>query len=361
MKRIITVLMAALLILAGLTACGGGNSGGDKETNASEDAGKTKIITTIFPVYDWTRSIAGGNDSNTEISMLIDSGVDLHSFQPSAEDIMKISECDVFIYVGGESDEWVEDALAAAANKDMRVVKLLDILGDKAKEEETVEGMQPDEHEHEEGEGAHEEGENTHDEGEAMHDEDGDAHEEGEDCHEYDEHIWLSLQNASELVDAIASALTQADESGAATYEANAAAYKDKLAALDAEYKAAAGEGSVKTLLFGDRFPFRYMTDDYGLDYYATFAGCSAETEASFETIAFLAGKVDELGLKNIMTIEGRAHSIAESIKDNTKEKNQNILTLNSMQSVTADDAANGVTYLGIMEDNLEVLRAALE
>lgn len=350
MKKIFVLLLAAFLMTAGLTACGSSS----EEQNASDDAAGINVVTTVFPIYDWTRNIVGEDNAAANINMLIDSGVDLHSYQPSAEDILNISKCDVFIYVGGESDEWVEDALGEAVNENMVVVNLMDALGDMAKEEEIVEGMQADEHEHEhEGEEAHEEGEEEHEEGE--------EHEHEEKGPEYDEHIWLSLRNASFLADTIAEALAQADEANAEAYSANAAAYKEKLDALDAEYTKAVEASPVHTLLFGDRFPFRYMTDDYGLDYYAAFIGCSAETEASFETIAFLSAKVDELGLKNVMTIEGADHSIAESIINNTKTKDQTILTLDSMQSSTADDVASGSTYLSIMEGNLEVLKEALK
>lgn len=353
MKKITAIILAALLMLAGLTACGGGSIGSD-EQSGSDSTASLSVVTTIFPVYDWTRNIAGMDDADADINMLIDSGVDLHSYQPSAEDIMKISECDVFIYVGGESDEWVEDALGEAVNKDMVVVNLMEALGDRAKEEEVVEGMQ-EEDEHDHGEEA------EHENGEEADHEDAEHEPGDEEGLEYDEHIWLSLRNASALADVIADALAEADEENADTYKANAAAYKEKLAALDAEYSKAAEEGSTHTLLFGDRFPFRYMTDDYGLDYYAAFVGCSAETEASFETIAFLSGKVDELGLKSVVTIEGTDHSIAESIINNTQSKDQTILTLDSMQSTTADDVAAGTTYLSVMESNLDVLRQALK
>lgn len=339
MKKIISLSLALFLILAGLSACGGAPDFGESSEDAGADS--LSIVTTIFPVYDWTGNIAG---ENADISMLIDSGVDLHSYQPSAEDILRISECDVFIYVGGESDEWVGDALEEAVNKDMIVLNLMEAIGDKAKEEESVEGMQAEEHDHRNGEEHEEEDEQGH-----------------EEDSELDEHIWLSLQNASVLSDVIADAISKADEANAEIYRANAAAYKEKLAALDEKYKAAVSEASVRTLLFGDRFPFRYMTDDYDLNYYAAFAGCSAETEASFETIAFLASKVDELGLKTIMTIEGSDRSIAESIAENTKNKNQTILALDSMQSTTAEDVDAGADYLSIMENNLEVLKQALK
>lgn len=262
--------------------------------------------------------------------MLLDNGVDLHSYQPTADDIMKISDCDIFVYVGGESDEWVEDALKEAVNKDMQVINLLEVLGDSVKTEEMVEGMQETEHDHE--------------------------HEE-----EADEHVWLSLKNAQTLSNAIASALETADPANKETYVANAASYVEKLAALDTQYQEAVNNASQKTLLFGDRFPFRYLVDDYGLSYYAAFAGCSAESEASFETISFLAQKIDKLGLKNVLTIEKSDQKITKTIIENTRDKNQNILTLDSMQSTTSDDVANGTTYLSVMENNLSVLKEALQ
>ena len=290
---------------------------------------KLSVVTTIFPEYDWVMNVLGDNPADAEVTLLLDNGVDLHSFQPSADDILTISTCDMFVYVGGESDAWVDDALKEALNKDMVVINLMDILGDSVKEEEVVEGMQ-------------EEGEE-------------------EDETEYDEHVWLSLKNASLFVAEIADALGKKDTQHADAFKTNAAAYTDKLTSLDKQYQSAADSAKAKTLLFGDRFPFRYLTDDYKLDYYAAFSGCSAETEASFETIIFLADKVDELGLKTIMQIESSDGSIAKTIRDNTKSKDQEILTLNSMQSVTQKQLSDGETYLNIMQSNLEVLKKALE
>ena len=347
MKKIITLIISVLLILCMLTACGGTDSrdaGTDSSDNTGSADGKLRAVTTIFPIYDWMRIIAGEDNEAADISMLIDTGVDLHSFQPTAEDIKKISECDVFVYVGGESDEWVEDALKETAKKDIVVVNLMEVMGDKALEEELKEGMQ-EEHEEDEREGDKHEG---------------DKHA-GDEETEYDEHIWLSLKNASVLTNAIAEALAEADPDNADTYRSNAQAYIGRLDSLDKEYKKAAESGNTRTLLFGDRFPFRYLTDDYGLDYYAAFVGCSAETEASFETIAFLSAKADELGLRCIMTIEGTDHSIANSIVNNTKTKDQQILTLDSMQGTTAQDVEAGATYLSVMENNLEVLKEALK
>lgn len=314
--------------------------------NAAQKANtsdKMKIVTTIFPEYDWVNNILGDKASNAEVTMLLDNGVDLHSFQPTAADILKISECDLFIYVGGESDEWVEDVLKEATNKDMIAINLLEVLGDKVVEEEIVEGMQEDEDEHEH---EHEDIAKTH---EHHHDE-----------AEYDEHVWLSLRNSAILVNSISEAIQKIDPANAETYKANAASYIEKLNALDADYQSAVSAASKNTILFGDRFPFRYLTDDYNLEYYAAFVGCSAESEASFETIVFLAGKVDELSLPAVLTIEGKDHSIAQTIVENTAAKDQKILTMDSMQSTTSEDIKNGASYLSIMESNLSVLKEAL-
>ena len=324
MKRMISLLLVLTLTAGVLAGCGRQNA-----PTASDDT-KLSIVTTIFPEYDWVREIVGEKADHAEITLLLDSGVDLHSYQPTAADMIKISDCDLFIYVGGESDRWVADALQEAVNKDMVVLNLLDVLGDRVEEEKIVEGMEADE----------EKGE--------------------EDGPEYDEHVWLSLKNAETLCSAISVALQQIDPANKDIYAANAAAYTQKLAALDAKYQAAVDTAARKTILFGDRFPFRYLADDYGLSYYAAFVGCSAETEASFETISFLARKVDELNLPCVLTIEGAQHKIAETIVQNTAEKNQRVLVMDSMQATTAQDAANGTTYRSVMEQNLSVLNEAL-
>ena len=177
---------------------------------------------------------------------------------------------------------------------------------------------------------------------------------------EADEHAWLSLKNAKILVGAISNALQELDPDNKDTYAANAAAYIEKLSTLDGAYQSAVDGAAHKTVLFGDRFPFRYLVDDYGLGYYAAFAGCSAESEASFEMVSFLAKKVDELGLPCVLTIEGKNHKLAETIVQSTAGKNQKVLTMDSMQSMTSKDVANGATYLSVMEQNLSVLKEAL-
>lgn len=301
--------------------------------NTANNDDKLDIITTIFPEYDWVNNVLGEQKDNVNVTLLLDNGIDLHSYQPSPKDIVKISNCDLFIYVGGESDEWVEDVLKQAKNKDMLTINLMDVLGDKKKEEELIEGMQ---------------GEDEHEEGEE------------EEEVEYDEHVWLSLSNAQTFVTSISEAIAKLDQENAETYKANAAKYNASLKDLDDKYKAAVNAGTQKTLLFADRFPFRYLVDDYDLKYYAAFIGCSAETEASFETIAFLAGKVDELNLKVILKIESSDGSIANTVKNATTSKNQTILTMDSIQSATTKEYKNGRNYLSIMASNLEVLKEAV-
>ncbi|MBP5159521.1 MAG: zinc ABC transporter substrate-binding protein [Lachnospiraceae bacterium] len=343
-----------------------------KGTGNATGTGALSIVTTIFPEYDWVKNVLGENPGKAELTMLLDNGVDLHSYQPTADDILKISTCDVFVYVGGESDEWVDDALKEAVNKDMTVINLLEVLGDKVKEEEIVEGMEYEhDHDHDEDEDHDEEHEDGDEHAEDHEDEHGDEHDEDhEEGHDHDhedeepeldEHVWLSLRNADILVDKIAAVLAEKDSANADTYKKNAADYREKLSALDGKYKEVVSGASVNTLLFGDRFPFRYLVDDYGLSYYAAFVGCSTESKASFETIVFLANKVDELSLRSVMTIEGPDHQIAEAIKDNTASKDQKVLTLDSMQSTTGKDVEAGTTYLSVMEQNLEVLKEALK
>jgi zinc transport system substrate-binding protein len=303
---------------------------------------RVRIVATTFPIYDWTRAVLGEKLAETDLVLLQQSGVDLHSYSPSAADLRRIAACDLFVFVGGESDEWTERALAQKGNPRRRVLNLVKTLGSAAKEEKVVEGM---EHEH-------------HHEHAEKHDHDKD-HDDDHDEHELDEHVWLSLRHAATLVKAIAAELAAVDPANAATYAANAAVYCGRLASLDRDYAAAVKGAKRKTILVADRFPFRYLADDYGLAYYAAFAGCSAESEASFKTVAFLAKKVDELALPVILVIEGVQHKIAETVRRTTKSGNQRILALDSLQS-TGGEAAKTTRYVDVMARNLEVLKAAL-
>lgn len=331
MKKIIIAVLCMLLTAGALAGCG--------EKNKSEKNADLSIVATIFPGYDWVREIMGDEAENADITMLMDNGTDLHSYQPTADDISKISKCDLFIYAGGESNEWVKDALKQAENKDRKVINMMEMLGDSVKTEEVVEGMES-EHDHD-------------------HDEDGDHHDSDQEV-EYDEHTWLSLKNAEMICEAIENDLSSLDPENKDIYKKNSEEYISKLSELDSKYQKTVDDAARKTVLFGDRFPFRYLTDDYGLDYYAAFVGCSAETEASFKTVKFLAEKVDELDLPCVMTIEGSDHKIAETIIRNTADKDQKVLTMDSMQAVTASDLKDGKTYLSVMEKNLEALKEAL-
>ncbi len=315
MKRILAALLAAVILIAAFTGC----------SSSKKDSGKLKIIATIFPEYDWVKNIVGDVD-NAEVSLLLDKGVDMHSYEPTADDIVNVSSCDVFIYVGGESDKWVDDALKTATNKDMVAINLLDELGSAVKEEEIIEGMEAVEEE--------EEGDET----------------------EYDEHVWLSLKNASTLCQVIADKLGEKDSANKDAYDKNAKEYITKLNSLDTRYSEMCKSAKNKTLIFADRFPFRYMTDDYGLKYYAAFTGCSAESEASFKTIVFLAEKLDELNLKKLIIIDGSDKKIANAVADTALTETVELLPLDSMQSAIDD----GDTYLSIMEENYEVLKDAL-
>lgn len=334
MKNIqtLTAGLLAAALLAGCTAPAAVSGTTTTAAEASAQSEPLRVVTTIFPAYDWVRNVAGAQADVLDLTLLLDGGVDLHSYQPSAQDIAAIADCDLFVYVGGASDAWVDEALQGASNPDRQVLNLMELLGSRVYEEETVEGMEPEDHDHAEAE--------DHD-------------------HETDEHIWTSLRNAAELSAAIGDALGRLDPAHAADYTANAAAYGEKLGALDADYAAVVEAAPCKTLLFGDRFPFRYLVEDYGLSYYAAFPGCSAETEASFETVAFLAGKVAELDLPAVLTIEGSDGKIARTIQQSAGG-DRAVLTLDSLQATTTADAAAGTSYLSVMQQNLDVLRQAL-
>lgn len=299
---------------------------------------KVNIVCTIFPEYDWVQQILGNSTKNTTLSLIVKNGVDLHSFQPSAADIVQISTCDLFIFVGGESDKWVKEALSSATNKNMKILNLMDLLGENLKEEEIIEGMESEE-------------ENNDDE----------TDDEKYSEIEYDEHIWLSLQNAQTAVKAITDSLISLDPENAAVYSDNSKTYLQKLSQLNQTYAAQIKSSKKQTVIFCDRFPFRYLTDDYNLRYYAAFPGCSAETEASFETVAFLSKKIDELGINNVCIIDGSNNKLAKTIIQNSSNQKCNIITLDSMQSTTLKEAFNGKTYINTMENNLKELVKALE
>ena len=321
-KKIIKACFLALIIgfMVSTTGC---------KARKVDLSDKVNIVCTIFPLYDWTLQMIGKYFNNTTLTLLVKTSMDIHSYQPSTYDFVQISNADIFIYTGGESEAWVQDALKNATNKEMIVINLMDLLADRKKTEEIVEGMQ-------------------------ISDE-GDSEE-----IEYDEHVWLSIKNAKIAVQAINDALCLLDEENAENYKKNLEAYLVELDGLDFEYQAAVDKAAHKTLIFCDRFPFRYLTDDYGLSYYAAFSGCSAETEASFETISFLSQKVSELGVNAVCKIDGSTDKISRTVIRNSSNKFCDIITLDSMQSTSLRAAFEGKTYAATMRKNLEELKKAL-
>lgn len=334
------------------------------EQNSIEkgNSNKISIVCTSFPQYDWVKNILGEEAERFNVTLLLDNGVDMHSYQPAVKDIATAGSSDLFIYVGGESDTWVEDALKEAKNKDLKAINLMETLDNFVKEEEVVEGMQEERkslgHSHEKS--SKEKQEQTQKESHENSQEINGQKEAADEEPEYDEHIWLSIRNAEIMVKNIEKAIEQFDSDNAKVYQNNAENYIKKLDTLDKQYANTIQNAKYKAILFGDRFPFRYMADDYDLKYYAAFAGCSAETMAGFETVTFLAKKADELQLPVILTIENSDGRIAEAVKSNTTKKNQKILAMNSLQSVTKEQLADGITYLQVMQENLSVLSEAL-
>lgn len=334
------------------------------EQNSIEkgNSNKISIVCTTFPQYDWVKNILGEEAERFNVTLLLDNGVDMHSYQPAVKDIATAGSSDLFIYVGGESDTWVEDVLKEAKNKDLKAINLMETLGNSVKEEEVVEGMQEEReslgHSHEKS--SKEKQEQTLKESHENSQEINGQKEAADEEPEYDEHIWLSIRNAEIMVKNIEKAIEQLDSDNAKVYQTNVENYIKKLDTLDKQYANTIQNAKYKAILFGDRFPFRYMADDYDLKYYAAFAGCSAETMAGFETVTFLAKKADELRLPVILTIENSDGRIAEAVKSNTTKKNQKILAMNSLQSVTKEQIADGITYLQVMQENLSVLSEAL-
>ncbi len=313
MRRALLCLVLAAL-LCGCAGVSGAPAEGD---------GKLSVVATVFPLYDWTRNLLGASEA-VELTLLLDSGVDMHSFQPGVDDLMRVASCDLLIYVGGESDDWIADALAESSNPRQRALNLLDILGDAALDEELREGMQ------------------------------------GEAEDTPDEHIWLSPRRAALLCRSIAAALSELDPAGAAAYEQNCAAYLEALGDLEEKCETIARLASETEprpcLIVADRFPFRYLTEDCGLDYYAAFPGCSAETGASFETVRFLADQLDRRGGGLLFTTEAPIPGVAEAVARTANRADVRVLELDSMQSVTRRDVDGGETYLGVMERDLQIL-----
>lgn len=321
-KNVVTIAVLILFCSCILSGCA-------TDTTVFKDDNRYHIVCTTFPQYDWVANLICGNEENVSLTLLMDKGGDLHNFQPSVLDIARVSKCDMFIYVGGESDSWVKDALKEAVNPDMRVINMMEVIGERLVEEEHVDrSSEHDEQEHEE--------------------------------QEYDEHVWLSIKNAAFIVEEITTELISMDNRNVDLYQRNCDRYTAALRALDLQFAKAIENAKKDMLLFADRFPFRYFVEDYGLNYYAAFNGCSAETEASFGTVAFLINKLEELELDFVIVLDGSDDRLAQVIIENTQSGQQQVCVLNSMQSVSRKEVKKGVHYLNIMEENLNMIRKLL-
>ncbi len=371
------IIVCILVLTFALSACK--KKVDDTQSTTMKKDEKINIVATSFHEYDWVSQIIKGQENKFSVTLLRDNGIDLHSYQPTVQDIALISTADMFIYNGGISDAWVEDIVDNTLNKSFVAFGIVDSLGDTIKMEVVVEGMQKTEHNHDHSEHDHAEHEG-HDhadhEGHDHADHEGHDHveHEGHDHAEHDhaehdeiqttghidEHVWLSLKNAIEVCNLLEDEISKLDPSNKAIYEKNTQEYIKQLAELDKEYQDAVDSSSRQTLIFTDRFPFLYMMNDYGIDYYAAFQGCSAETEASFETISFLSKKVAEHKVNNILIMDNGLEKLATTVINNSKQKNVKPLVLDSLQSVKKSDIESGVTYLTIMQDNLDVLKQAL-
>lgn len=288
-------------------------------TSDAKQSDRLSIVTSNFPAYDFAKNVAG---DAADVTMLLPPGAESHSFEPTPQNIIEIKECDVFIYNGGESESWIDDILESATGSDQKRIAMIDCVN--VLEEEITEGMQA---------------------------------EQGEDEPEYDEHVWTSPLNAQKIVTSISQTLSQADSDNAELYAANADAYNEQLSELDASLREITGSGVRKTIVFGDRMPFRYLAEEYGLDTFAAFPGCASETEASASTIAFLIDKVRDDGIPVVFHLELSNEKLADTICADTGAKS---LLLHSCHNVTKDDFDSGVTYVELMKRNAENLKEAL-
>lgn len=313
LKKVIS-LVTCTALAACLVSCG--------KDSGDTDSDKISVVTTIFPQYDFVRQIAG---ENVQITMLLKPGSESHTYEPTPQDIVKINECDLFIYNGGEGDVWVDSILESADNS-VNTLAMMDCV--ETVEEEIVEGMEAEEEE-----------------------------EESEEP-EFDEHVWTSPENAVKIVECISDRLCDVDAENAGKYQENTKKYVEELNNLDSRFKEIVSESNTKTMVFGDRFPFRYFADAYKINYYAAFPGCSSESEPSASTIAFLIDKVNDEKIPAVFTIEFSNKKIAETISESTGAE---ILEFHSCHNITSEDMKNGETYISIMNRNADNLQKAFQ
>lgn len=323
-KRILMIALAAVL---GLTACSSETAG----VQAGGEDDKFKIVSTVFPGYDFARNIAG---ENADVSLLLPPGTESHSYEPSPQDIIKIQSADLFIYVGGESEDWVKRILESS-DTEVRTLRMMDTV--EVYEEEIIEGMQHDEDDHE-GEDA--------------------DHEVDDDHGAYDEHVWTSPVNAIKISKSISDVLSEADPENAEEYAKNNEAYAAKLKVLHEDFVEFFGTVDNRLLIFGDRFPLRYFVEEYGLDYYAAFPGCGSENEPSAATIAFLIDKVKEENIKTVFHIEFSNHRISDSIAEATGSSD---VLFHTCHNVSKEEMDAGEDYISLMSQNLERLKGAMD
>jgi zinc transport system substrate-binding protein len=310
------VILSVILMMAALSACS------KKEEQANADNEKISVIATIFPEYDFLRQIAG---EHINLSMLLAPGAESHSYEPTPQDILNVQNSDMFVYVGGDSDAWVSSILDSMDKSKMKIVTLMDCVD--LVEEETTEGMEAE------------------------------AEEEDAEEPEMDEHVWTSPKNTILIVQKLCDELCAVDPDNAEDYQENTKNYIKKLEDLDSEFQEVVDHAVRKEIVVGDRFPFRYFVDDYGLTYYAAFPGCSTDTEASAATVAFLIDKIKEDKIPVVFHIELSNEQMCDSICSATGAKKE---LLNAVHNISKDEFKAGVTYLDLMEHNVEVLKEAL-
>lgn len=318
------VVLSVLSVFCLALFCGGCGEAPDAESSTQDD--RVSVVTTIFPPYDFVREIAG---DHADLKMLLKPGEESHSYEPTPQDIIAIQNCDIFIYTGGENDVWVEDILGSMPDDDRLTLRLTDCV--ETVEEEHVEGMKGS-------------GEHAHDD-------------EEESVHEADEHVWTSPVNASLITEEISRLLCQADPENSAVYEKNLAAYQEELAGLDRKFRDVVSGAERRVLIFGDRFPFRYFADEYGLEYYAAFPGCAGDTEPSAATMVFLIRKAQEEQVPAVLKMELSNDDIAGAVAEATGTE---VRVLYSCHNLSADDFENGETYLSMMQKNVETLKEVL-
>ena len=326
MKNHVTWIAAALAVLFLFSGCG---AQGDSSQNNDRESDQLSVVATVFPAYDFARAIGG---EAAEVSLLLPPGAESHSYEPTPADILAVQQCDLFIYLGGESDTWVETILEAVEpqGETLRMIDCVDLL-----EEETVEGMESheDEHDHEDGPGL----------GEVVG---------------YDEHVWTAPRNAAQITRAIGERMEALDPDNAELYAANAEDYAGQIEELDQEFADFFAGVTDRTMVFGDRFPLRYFADEFDIDYYAAFPGCSTQTEPSAATVAFLTDKVRQEGISTVWYIEFSNHLVADSIAEATGAETA---LFHTCHNVSAEDLEAGATYVSLMEGNLETLRQHMQ